>query len=85
MSLRDRAGLLAGRRGALDAAGGFDLCGVDIEADVGLVEVLDALFGRLLGHWLDANGESAGNFVCHGEIGTDQRRTGLCVSLPGIP
>ena len=60
-----RAGFLARRRGALDAARGLDPRGVQVEADVGLVEVPLAGFGVLLGDGLNADGEAAGYFVCH--------------------
>ncbi len=61
----DGAGFLAGRGGALDAAGGFDAGGVEVEPEVGFFEVAFALFGVLLGDGLDADGEAAGDVVGH--------------------
>jgi len=61
----DGTGLLAGRRGALDAARGLDAGGVQVEAEVGFLEVALAFFGVLLRNGLDADGEAAGDVVGH--------------------
>ena len=63
--VRNRARLLARGRGALDAPGCFDPGRVQVEPDVGLIEVLLACFRILLGYRLDADRESASYFMCH--------------------